>query len=127
MRVTLIGIDCATVDAKVGLALGWYDGDRARVETALLCSRKKSAVATVAGWLRSAGTPALLAIDAPLGWPAPLAIALAKHRAGETIDVEPHAMFRRATDRAISDEVGKTPLDVGADRIARTAHRALKI
>ena len=35
-------------------------------------------------------------------------------------------MFRRMTDRAIHKNVGKTPLDVGADRIARTAHAALR-
>jgi hypothetical protein len=36
-------------------------------------------------------------------------------------------MFRRATDRFIKKELGKTPLDVGADRIARTAHAALRL
>ncbi len=36
-------------------------------------------------------------------------------------------MFRRATDRFIRKIVGKTPLDVGADRIARTAHAALGV
>lgn len=36
-------------------------------------------------------------------------------------------MFRRATDRFIQKEFRKTPLDVGADRIARTARAALKL
>ena len=36
-------------------------------------------------------------------------------------------MFRRQTDLFVKDHVGKTPLDVGADRIARTAHAALRI
>lgn len=36
-------------------------------------------------------------------------------------------MFRRATDRFVREKLGKTPLDVGADRIARTAHSALAI
>jgi hypothetical protein len=35
-------------------------------------------------------------------------------------------MFRRMTDRAIHKNVGRTPLDVGADWIARTAHAALR-
>jgi hypothetical protein len=36
-------------------------------------------------------------------------------------------MFRRETDRFIQRTLGKTPLDVGADRIARTAHAALRL
>jgi hypothetical protein len=36
-------------------------------------------------------------------------------------------MFRRATDRFVARQFGITPLDVGADRIARTAHAALKL
>ena len=35
-------------------------------------------------------------------------------------------MFRRGTDRFVQKAARKTPLDVGADRIARTAHAALK-
>jgi hypothetical protein len=36
-------------------------------------------------------------------------------------------MFRRETDRFIRTKLSKTPLDVGADRIARTAHAALRL
>jgi predicted nuclease with RNAse H fold len=36
-------------------------------------------------------------------------------------------LFQRATDRRIKDDIGKQPLEVGADRIARTAHAALEI
>src|SRR5437016_7332440 len=35
-------------------------------------------------------------------------------------------MFRRVTDDVIYERLGKRPLDVGADRIARTAHAALR-
>jgi hypothetical protein len=41
--------------------------------------------------------------------------------------VAPNELFRRTTDRFIQATLGKTPLDVGADRIARTAYAALKI
>jgi hypothetical protein len=34
-------------------------------------------------------------------------------------------MFRRTTDDAVAEHLGKRPLDVGSDRIARTAHVAL--
>ncbi|TQE98739.1 MAG: DUF429 domain-containing protein [Spiribacter salinus] len=38
-----------------------------------------------------------------------------------------HDLFRRATDRFIRERIGKQSLDVGADRIARTAHAALEM
>jgi hypothetical protein len=50
-----------------------------------------------------------------------------EHRAGEALNTSANAMFRRATDVFIHDELGKTPLDVGADRIARTAYAALRL
>jgi len=56
-----------------------------------------------------------------------MAKALATHRAGSALGVEPNEMFRRRTDRVIQETLRKTPLDVGADRIARTAHAALKL
>jgi len=36
-------------------------------------------------------------------------------------------LFRRETDRIITTRCGRRPLDVGADRIARTAHSALAL
>ncbi len=127
MNTLLVGVDCATVDAKVGLALAEYNGVGVSLKAATLCDRERSPAKTVVEWLTDARGPALLAIDAPLGWPAALARSLASHRAGEKIDTEPNEMFRRATDRFIKKKLSKTPLDVGADRIARTAHTALKL
>jgi hypothetical protein len=69
----------------------------------------------------------LIAVDAPLGWPRPMGNALARHRAGEPLEVAAHELFRRETDRFIRARIGKQSLDVGADRIARTAHSALKL
>ncbi len=127
MNVCLVGVDCAAVDAKVGLALAGYNGVGVRLKAATLCARERPAANTVAQWLSDAHGPALLAIDAPLGWPVALARSLAHHRAGEEVDAEPNEMFRRATDHFIKKGLSKTPLDVGADRIARTAHAALKL
>lgn len=123
----VIGIDCATDDAKVGLALGDYQARRASVREVILCSRKRSVAATVIEWLRKAAGPALLAIDAPLGWPEPMSRALTVHQAGDRLEATPSEMFRRTTDQFIQTKLGKTPLDVGADRIARTAHAALRL
>lgn len=52
---------------------------------------------------------------------------LANHRAGDQILIDDNEIFRRETDKFIKAKVGKTPLDIGADKIARTAYAALKI
>jgi Protein of unknown function (DUF429) len=95
MNTLLVGIDCATVDAKIGLALAEYDGVGVRLKRATLCSRERSAANTGVEWLTDERGSALLAIDAPLGWPAGLARSLTQHRAGEKIDTKPIEMFRR--------------------------------
>ena len=125
MDVGIIGLDCATEYAKVGAALGeWRDGS-ASLHEVRLCG-KTSPVQVVNAWLDRVRKPVLLALDAPLGWPVPFSRALSQHLAGEELAVDADQMFRRTTDRSIHAVVGRTPLDVGADRIARTAHAALK-
>jgi len=52
---------------------------------------------------------------------------LASHRAGDYLPALPNQLFRRETDRFTHRQIGKLPLDVGADRIARTAHAALNL
>jgi hypothetical protein len=47
--------------------------------------------------------------------------------AGAALAGEPNRLFRRATDRFVHRTVGKLPLDVGADRIARTAQCTLAL
>lgn len=69
----------------------------------------------------------LLAIDAPLGWPAALGQSLAQHQAGQGIAVAQNTLFRRATDVSVHERTGKLPLEVGADRIARAAWQALNV
>lgn len=123
----IVGVDCATEDARIGLALAERPNGRARLLEARACAKDAPAADTILEWLRERGRPVLFAIDAPLGWPQPLGTALAGHRAGQRIDVAPNALFRRTTDRFVQQHLGKTPLDVGADRIARTAHAALRL
>lgn len=126
MSVRIVGIDCATKDAKIGLAFGEELGGRAVVTEVRVCSVESGAATLITEWLRrEPKTPTLLAIDAPLGWPKDLAESLIKHRAGASVSVQPNQMFRRETDRFVHAQLKKTPLEVGADRIARTAHAAL--
>ena len=79
----------------------------------------------LAQWIVEAREATLIAVDAPLGWPAPLGQALTSHEAGQAIGTSADDMFRRRTDVFVRRTIGKNPLEVGADRIARTAHEAL--
>lgn len=127
MSVTIIGIDCATKARKTGLALGWFDNDEVTIEQTLAGSRKTPIAATVADWINQQSADTLIALDAPLGWPIGLGRALEEHQAGAPVPVKPNTMFRRLTDRVIKEEIDKQPFDVGADKIARTAHAALTL
>lgn len=122
----LIGIDCATDHRKVGLARGRAVGRGAPILSDVHApSSDEDLVETLVGWLTCSRSASLLAFDAPLGWPAPLSDGLAGHRAGRAITGEPDELFSRATDRFVRARLGKRPLEVGANFIARTARAAL--
>jgi hypothetical protein len=128
--VQIIGIDCATQDAKLGLARATWvrdDDHRATLHDAMVCGREASAADTISHWIEATRIPTLLAIDAPLGWPVALGTSLVTHEAGAPLGARPNMMFRRETDRQVHARLGKLPLEVGADRIARTAHAALTL
>lgn len=122
----VVGIDCATEPKKVGIALADCDERRCALVAVELGESHELLGRKIASWLPSSG-PALLALDAPLGWPASLGPALVEHVAGEPVGRNPNLLFRRGTDQFIKAEIGKQPLDVGADRIARTAQAALRL
>lgn len=119
---TIIGIDAATEAKKLGLARGRLDASHLIIDEAVLGSEMVSVMDTITSWIDG---PTLIAVDAPLGWPSSLGGALRDHRAGRVIAVHPHDLFRRMTDKFVHETLGKLPLEVGADRIARTAHAAL--
>ena len=123
LDLTVIGIDCAVDYRNVGLAHGVWTGSGIRVID--IASGNDDLEHTIVRWLD--GGPGLLALDAPLGWPEPLGRELSSHLAGEPIRTPPDFLFRRETDRLVTARVGRPPLDVGADRIARTAHAALRL
>ena len=126
MIINIIGIDCATEPKKVGLTLGVYQDGGVVIREVMIGSIYASVIRTIESWI-STDPPSLIAIDAPLGWPYDLGRTLYTHKAGELIQIKPNSLFRRQTDRFITERIGKQPLDVGADRIARTAHKALEI
>lgn len=108
------------------MALARWTGADAIVEEVVQGSRRGDPTDVVGAWLEKSGErDVLLAMDAPLGWPGTLARELHKHQAGRPIETMPNDLFRRHTDRFVKEQVGKLPLDVGADRIARAGHAAL--
>ncbi|HEY2735242.1 MAG TPA: DUF429 domain-containing protein [Polyangiales bacterium] len=122
---TLVGIDCATQEEKMGLARGVLRADGSlSVERVTLGTAGESAAASVSHWMEQKPN-FVLALAAPLGWPARLGGTLVEHVAGAEIATPADELFRRQTDRLVQKALGKMPPDVGADRIARTARAAL--
>jgi hypothetical protein len=66
------------------------------IQDATLCTRERAAASVIAGWVRDSQDPVLIAIDAPLGWPKPLAETLINHSAGTPIETPANAMFGKA-------------------------------
>jgi predicted nuclease with RNAse H fold len=126
-EVRVIGIDCSTTESSVAVSVGHVDHDEEVViDDVVVCGPPvRSSLDVVVDHIDSK-MRTLLALDAPLGWPADLGRALCRHVAGELIDVDSNLLFRRVTDRVVKEKINQQPLDVGADRIARTAHWALK-
>lgn len=124
--VALIGIDCATQPRKVGLALAELDGKSIRIKACRTGSPREEPAWIVSRWMGEYGT-ALLALDAPLGWPRAMGQALNGHQAGAGLGAAAHELFRRQTDDAIYQRFNKRPLEVGANFISRTAVAALNL
>lgn len=124
--INVIGMDCATDPKKVGLAMGVYRNHGISLLETKFGSDGNSIAEIIADWIKT-DDKVIFAIDAPLGWPKDLGDSLSNHLAGQTLSVDSNLLFRRETDRFVKKILGKQPLDVGADRIARTAHAALKI
>jgi hypothetical protein len=108
------------------LALGFRDGSDYWLEDAKVNTTEPALRRVLADWIAAADR-AILSLDAPLGWPLGMGSSLASHQAGAPIAGHAHSMFRRSTDLFIRQRLGKQSLDVGADRIARTAFAALSL
>lgn len=125
-KTTIIGIDCAVNEKNVGIAVGEFSTHGLVLK--FLPSREESSpmVRCICTCIARPGR-ILLAFDAPLGWPDNMGRSLARHSAGMHISTPADLLFRRETDRFVKECLSKQPLDVGADRIARTAHAALDL
>lgn len=106
--------------------LGFWDGSIAWLADAKVGQSNANLLEILRAWVVIAER-VMLSIDAPLGWPLGMGSSLASHQAGAPIAGHAHSMFRRSTDLFIRQRLGKQSLDVGADRIARTAFTALSL
>lgn len=127
VEMFLIGVDYSTDPKKVGLAGGRLNGDSLEVEFAECPGTHADVEKQIVAWInqekKNGGV--LIAIDAPLGWPKSLSKHLCRHKAGRALSAPAGRMFMRETDLCVREEIGQKPLEVGADKIARTAHKAL--
>lgn len=136
----IVGIDCAADPKDIGIAYAKMAGTRFTVERVRFgkggsqdnrSRRLRDLANDVVESVREADAPTLLAIDAPLGWPTQMGCALATHRAGGQIEgtgrqaPDAGSFFSRCTDRFVAEKTGKTPMEVGANLIARVSHTAL--
>ena len=127
-KTTIIGIDCSTNKKKVGLALAESSSTGCVLQCLLTGDKAKPSIPKfLADQIKNDNNPVLLALDAPLGWPDGMRGGLADHSAGAPLTIEPNRMFRRLTDKFVKKRTGKTPLDIGANWIARTAHWTLSL
>jgi hypothetical protein len=126
VSLALLGIDCATDPAKTGLALGELRDGVVTISRCTVCSKKHPPAAVALEWLDQRDN-VVIALDAPLGWPRALGADILSHRAGAALAHGSNDLFRRDTEDEIKLRLNKRPLDVGADRIARTAVAALAL
>jgi predicted RNase H-like nuclease len=124
MLVHIIGVDCATQKEKTAIAFGLWRGNMPKLVEVQSGKDLDSIARKIVEWISGTNT-CLLAIDAPLGWPEAFGRVFSKHQAGQFIPIQADELFQRETDRFVRKVYGKKPLEVGAERIARTAHAAL--
>ncbi len=122
--VNVIGIDCSATKRNTGLARAEYRNGELRLLAVQRDNDGRKVAEILLAWLDASG-PNLLALDAPLGWPATLGPLLADHKAGTPLIDEANQLFKRHTDREVQKRLEIQPFSIGADRIARTAHSAL--
>ena len=124
MPTTVVGIDYSTNPRKVGLAATVFGGGEITLSEARVGGTEDGIVEFV---LRqtTTGKKTLIAMDSPLGWPLGLGKGLMAHRAGQPLKLDSDLLFRRKTDHFVQCTIGQRSLDIGADRIARTARWSL--
>jgi len=118
----IIGFDSAVQEKNIGLVLCNYENGVLTLEDKknnTLTSEKQILI-----WSAN-DESIIMGIDSPLGWPAGFGLSLKDHIAGNNINIDATSFFERETDKFIYKTFKKKPLEVSADRIARTAYYTL--
>ncbi len=123
-NLLFIGIDAAAADVNTGLVA--LETDPMQIRHVAI-GKEKPVDELLNLWLADHSGPVMACIDAPLGWPAAFSDILATHQAGMPITIDKGQFFPRITDKLVHQKLGKRPLEVTANYIARTAHRALQL
>ncbi|GAB7080347.1 DUF429 domain-containing protein [Megalodesulfovibrio paquesii] len=127
MNTLLLGLDCAASPVRMGCMLARWDGRQPALLATLTAPSWPELVEGLVEWLRLSPAPALLCMDAPLGWPQSMGPRLTGHHAGQGLCLPADALFSRLTDRRIAQRLGKRPMEVGANYIARAALAAVNL
>lgn len=123
LSMNIIGLDAAAQDKNIGCILGKYENGHLEVKK---CWDGTQPLVEFIGAGIQASEKSIVAIDAPLGWPVSFRKVLSTHCAGRPLAIEPESFFKRQTDLDIHKRFKKMPLEISADRIARTAFFTLK-
>jgi len=119
----IIGIDYATKERFIGLSL--LDYDKSILLEVTTGNPKRKSIEVITEWINKCNDKFLICIDSPLGWPESFKKQLSNHMTGNPIKIPKDSFFLRETDKIIHKELGKKPLEVTANFIARTAFSAL--
>ena len=133
-NLRIIGIDCAADPKNIAVAFADKRGDTLSIHDVEFgkggAEDRSHRLQALAKKVRCRiSGPTLLALDAPLGWPASMGDNLKEHHAGlsEGLPEAADDLFQRQTDQFVAWRTGKTPLEVGANLIARVTHTALRL
>ena len=116
-----LGVDLASQPKRTATCLTCWDSTSARVE-------KLSMGTTPSDLYELFGRTDKIGIDAPFGWPARFARAIANYSTSmvwPSVDVS-QLRFRR-TDEVVKERLGRWPLSVSSDLIAVPAMRAVRL
>jgi predicted nuclease with RNAse H fold len=117
----MLGIDLSSADEGTAGCIVRWDGGVGHVE-------RLAQPLSDADIVELARISDLVAIDAPLGWPAAFVAAVTGHARGEAWpSVGLRDLRFRATDHHVRDNVGWWPLSVSSDLIGVVAFRAARL
>jgi predicted RNase H-like nuclease len=129
----IIGFDCAAQMDKVGITYSEFTADKWKIEKILPKANYDKFLKKIE-YFKEREEEVLLCFDTPLGYPQKMVAYLNKLTAGKAdlgnefnYDDHSREYFRRRTDILVKNELGITPLEIGADKLARSTLRTFEI